>query len=100
MAICTVVFDGLYLKRYEDYQDRFLFDDAKVAPYKLYDFNDESALNKLLVKSDENQSEPVDIAGTSEIIKILRKAERVQRVYAPDGNQAAELDEILQEVKL
>ena len=86
-------------ERYEDYQDKFLFDDATVAPYKLYDFNDESALNKLLVKSDENQIEPVDIAGTSEIIKILRRAERVQRVYAPDRNQATELHEILQGVK-
>lgn len=92
-------FRRILSERFKDWQERFLFDDATVAPYRLYDFNDESALNKLLIKIHGNQKEPCDIVGESGIVQVLRKAERVQRVYAPDRGQMNELHKIMQEVQ-
>ena len=75
-----------------------LFDDAKVALYKWYDFADSSALNKVLVKARAEDQEPRDIADVSSIVPALRKEERIQRVYASDQNQIDEVRQIMEEV--
>ena len=77
-----------------------LFDDAKVAPYKWYNFDDStSALNKVLVKTWGEMSEPTDIASESKIVKALRNSERIQRTYVSNANQASQLSKILEELK-
>ena len=80
-----------------------LFDDeSTVTPYMWYDFNDASALNKVLVKARADQREPEDIAEVSPIVKALYnngRPGRVQRVYAPDKEKVEDLDKILQEVR-
>lgn len=78
--------------------DRLLFDDAGIAPYKRYNFDDASALNKVLVKTRNDLSEPTDILGVSDIVKTLRDEKRIQRVYAPDMASAQKLEEILGEM--
>ncbi len=75
-----------------------LFDDAKVALYKWYDFADSSVLNKVLVKTRAEDQEPRDIADVSNIVPALREEERIQRVYAPDQNQIEEVRQIMEEV--
>lgn len=46
-----------------------LFDDAAVSLYKRYDFADDaSALNKVLVKTRDDEAEPRDIANVSRIV--------------------------------
>ena len=76
-----------------------LFDDAKIALYKWYDFADSSVLNKVLVKTRAEDQEPRDIADVSSIVSALREEERIQRVYAPDQNQIEEVRQIMEEVR-
>ena len=67
-------------------------------PYRWYDFDDASALNKVLVKTRRDMNEPEDIAEASSIVKALQGRKRIQRVYAPDSDRAAELTSMLEEV--
>ena len=81
------------------WSDDILFDDATVAPYKWHDFGGASALNKVLVKTRDDMSEPTDILEVSDIVKTLRSERRIQRVYVPEPAQAEELEGILREVE-
>ena len=73
-----------------------LFEDTAFAPYTWYDFDDASALNKVLVKTPGGGGgEPVDIASVSDVVKALRPESRIQRAYAPRPDQAEELERIL-----
>ena len=83
----------------EDWHDCLLFDDATVRLYKWYDFDDESALNKVLVKARDRMDEPEDIASVSDIVKALAGERRIQRVYAPEQDQADALEDILREAE-
>ncbi len=74
-----------------------LFDDATAALYKWYGFDDSSALNKILVKTRDDDSEPKDIATVSGVVRALRDAERIQRVYASDTDQVNTLRRIMRE---
>ena len=80
------------------WRDDLLFDEPEVEPYRWYDFDSDSALNKVLVKQRPDTVEPVDIADVSPVAKTLQGAERLRRVYAPEPDQANELREILKEV--
>lgn len=82
---------------YREY-DSLLLDDAEVVFYKWYDFEDSSALNKVLVKTRAEEEEPQDIANASPIVPALRDAERIQRVYAPNQSQIEEISRILKGV--
>ena len=82
---------------YKEY-DSLLLDDAEVVFYRWYDFDDSSALNKVLVKTRAEDQEPRDIANVSPIVAALRDAERIQRVYAPDQSQIEEISQVLKEV--
>ena len=86
-------------ERTAEWQEDLLFDTPSVLTYKWYDFDDPSALNKVLVKPRPDLEEPVDIAGESLIVKALRDEERIQRVYAPNSDKALELRNILEEVE-
>ncbi len=55
-------FRGRLQQAPEDWSE-VLFDDATVEPYKWYSFDDASALNKVLVKTRDDMSEPIDIVG-------------------------------------
>ena len=96
--------DGNLLSRFRfelekrDAASECLFDDAAVVPYKWYNFEDESALNKVLIKSQNEMREPEDILNVSDIVEVLKKKRRIQRVYAPRADIAA-LKEILKDVK-
>ena len=50
----------------------YFLDDAKVTPYKWYDFEDRVAFQKVLVQRDPTQQDPVDIGYSSAIIQALR----------------------------
>ena len=76
-----------------------LFDDASVALYKRYDFNDTSALNKVLVKTNDGADEPQDIVEASPVVQAFRDAKRIQRVYAPDQENIAQLQQILEDIQ-
>lgn len=86
-------------KRSIKWQEEILIDDASIASYEWYNFDDASALNKILVKTDDNRNEPQDIYEVSEIAQTLRQATQIQRVYAPNLDRAEELRNILKEVK-
>ena len=75
----------------------YLFDDATAALYKWYSFEDSSALNKILVKTPVDDPEPKDIATVSGVVRSLRDAERIQRVYASDEDQVNTLRKIMRE---
>ena len=79
--------------------EALLFDDATVALYRWYNFDEPSALNKVLVKEKVSDREPTDIAHVSKIVPALRENERIQRVYAADEKQLNELRQILEEVQ-
>ena len=80
--------------------DHLLFDVSTITPYKWYDFDNASALSKVLVKVDSEKDEPQDIAEVSSVVNALGGlGRRLQRVYAPDKGKIEELDEILQEVR-
>ena len=79
--------------------NEFLFDDATVASYKWYNFQAESAPNKVLIKTRKDMREPEDILNASEVVKLLREDKRIQRVYAPDAARAKKLKKILEEVE-
>lgn len=72
-----------------------LFDDMTVAPYTWYDFDDGSALNKVLVKAPGDSGGPKDIASVSDVVKALRPEGRIQRAYVPHPGHARELERIL-----
>ena len=76
-----------------------LFDDASVTLYKRYGFKDASALNTVLVKAHITDSEPRDIAVESSVVKAFRDAERIQRVYAPDQEDIARLQKIMEGIQ-
>ena len=83
-----------------DWRDDVLFVDSSVAPYRGYEFDDDaSALNKVLVKTLDDDAAPRDIASVSEIVKALRDDRRIQRVYTPEPEQAEALERILREVE-
>ena len=90
-------------ERNDPWLDGLLFDEDKITSYVWHDFdNDASALNKVLVKIDSDRDEPQDIVEVSYIVRALhegRLGHRLQRVYAPDQDVAAELDKILKEVR-
>ena len=67
------------------------------ALYKWYSFEDSSALNKILVKTPADDPEPKDIATVSGVVRSLRDAERIQRVYASDEDQVNTLRKIMRE---
>ena len=85
-------------ERSAEENEDLLFDDPTVMPYRWYDFDDASALNKVLVKTRGDMNEPEDIAEESSIVKALQGRERIQRVYAPDSAKADELANMLEEV--
>ena len=85
-------------ERSAEENEDLLFDDPTVMPYRWYDFDDASALNKVLVKTRRDMNEPKDIAEESSIVKALQGRERIQRVYAPDSAKADELANMLEEV--
>ncbi len=82
-----------------DCRDEILFDDAAVASYKWYNFDDSSALNKVLVKTQEDMGEPRDIVNDSDIVNTLKSEKRIQRVYVPESDRVEQLHEILREVE-
>ena len=88
-------------ERSPEWRDGLLFDEPTVTPYKWYDFDDASALNKVLVKkqSDSDTHEPKDIATISPIVETLKDKERIRRVYAPSRDIAEQLQTILGEVE-
>ena len=75
-----------------------LFEDTAFAPYRWYDFDDASALNKVLVKTPGGD-EPTDIASVSDVVKALRPESRIQRAYVPRPDQAEELERILRDAE-
>ena len=75
-----------------------LFDDTAVAPYRWYDFDDASALNKVLVKTPGGGG-PTDIASVSDVVRALRPESRIQRAYVPRPDQAEALERLLREVQ-
>lgn len=81
------------------WRNEVLFDDASVTLYKWYNFDDASALNKVLIKTRDGLSEPEDIGVVSDVVKALRDEERILRVYAPEQNQAEEMERILGKVE-
>ncbi len=83
------------------WSDELLFDDSTIAPYTWYNFNEASALSKVLVKVDATMDEPRDIAEVSAVVTALHDegVSRVQRVYAPDREKRAELYDVLKEVR-
>ncbi len=85
-------------ERSAEENEGLLFDDPTVMPYRWYDFDNDSALNKVLVKTRRDMNEPEDIAEASSIVKALQGRKRIQRVYAPDSDRAAELTSMLEEV--
>ena len=82
-----------------EWLDDLLFDEPSVKSYQWYDFDDDSALKKILIKPYPDMTEPVDIAEISGVVKTFRETERLWRVYAPEANQADELRTILEEVR-
>lgn len=101
--------DNLYLRFRRELDERriewagdLLFDQSAVTPYTWYDFDDASALNKVLVKVRADLHEPEDIAKMSPIIKALHnngRPGRIQRVYAPDKEKIEDLGKLLKEVR-
>jgi len=94
---------NLYLRFRRELDERsiewrkdLVFDEPSVTPYKWYNFEDASALNKVLVKTDTN--EPKDIASISRVVETLQSEERIQRVYAPDSEKADEILKIVEEL--
>ena len=81
-----------------EWQSEILFDDATVASYKWYNFDDSSALNKVLVKTQEDMDEPTDILDVSDIVKTLRSESHIQCAYAPDAKWTTELQKIREKV--
>ena len=86
-------------ERTAEWRKDILFDTPSVTSYKWYDFNDSSALNKVLVKLRSDSEEPMDIAGESPIVKTLLAEEKIERVYAPSSDKAKVLQNILKEVE-
>ena len=82
----------------EKWTEDLLYDTTQITPYRWYDFDDPSALAKVLVKKHPNANEPTDIAAESSVVRALQEMERIQRIYAPDGNQAKILKDIVEEV--
>ena len=85
--------------RFGDGGNELLMDDHAVQIYKTYDFDDQTALNKMLVKQQSAADEPEDIANISNTIQALRGETRRLRFYAPDKARFEQLNEILKEVK-
>ena len=83
-------------ERSMEWREDLIFDEPSVTPYKWYNFEDASALNKVLVRTDTN--EPKDIASMSRIVETLQSEERIQRVYAPDSEKAEEILKIVEEL--
>ena len=77
-----------------EWRDDLIFDDSTVTPYRWYNFEDASALSKVLVKTDN--SEPKDIASISRIVASLQKEEQIRRVYAPNSAKAGEILKIVE----
>jgi HD superfamily phosphohydrolase len=77
-----------------EWRDDLIFDDSTVTPYRWYNFEDASALSKVLVKTDN--SEPRDIASISRIVASLQKEEQIRRVYAPNSAKAGEILKIVE----
>ena len=84
-------------RRHVETYGSLLFDDATATLYKWYGFEDSSALNKILVKTRAEDQEPKDIATVSGVVRALRDAERIQRVYGSDKSQVNTLRTIMQE---
>ena len=81
------------------WRNDLIYDEPEVKSYRWYDFDNVSALNKVLVKQRPDTVEPVDIVDVSPVVKTLQGAERLRRVYAPEPDQADQLREILKEVQ-
>ena len=69
-----------------------------VTSYKWFDFESESALNKILVKVDGDREEPSDIFSVSPVTKALQPEQKIFRVYAPDDD-ISEARKLLEDLK-
>ena len=76
------------------WRDDMVFDDPTLTPYKWYSFEDPSALNKVLVKTDKG--EPKDIASISSIVASVQNEEQIRRVYVPDSVKSGEILDVLE----
>ena len=72
------------------------FDDPTVTSYRWYDFDDSAALNKVLVKTRGDETEPKDIVNVSPVVKTLRDREHIYRVYAPDQDRKEKVRRIME----
>lgn len=68
-----------------------LIDDATVAGYKWYDFEGDSALERVWVKRDRSEAEPRDIAEFSSIVQSLINSAHVHRLYVPSKGEVERL---------
>jgi uncharacterized protein len=76
----------------------YLLDDARVTPYKWYDFEGGQAFQKVLVQRDPTEPDPVDIGHCSTIIKALRDDERISRLYVPTDDDFHRLERMWRDI--
>jgi HD superfamily phosphohydrolase len=74
-----------------------LVDDTQVTGYKWYDFESTNALEKVLVKRDQHDPEPRDIAEFSTVVKSLIERAKIYRLYLPDEAEVDQIEQLYRE---
>ena len=106
---CVEVYDDQNTSRFlrikrglncdQEWAGKVYIDEPTITPYKWYDFEDRTALNKVLVKKSYTDIEPNDIANESKIVKVLRDTEHIQRLYVPSQELAERLQIFVEETQ-
>jgi HD superfamily phosphohydrolase len=71
-----------------------LYDDPSNSGYKWYDWTAGSALRKVLIKDEHNET--IDVGHRSRIVRALEK-ERFYRVYLPDAERKRQVEAMVSE---
>jgi uncharacterized protein len=89
-----------FMRRVKDLRDsegkfpKLLTDDPQISGYVWYDFESDSAFDKVWVKRERHDVEPGDIAQFSDIVKTLVKRARIYRLYVPSKEEANQIDQL------
>lgn len=75
-----------------------LEDDPEIEGYEEHGWEDETALNKVLIYDSEQKKNTVDIETESEIVKALEKKEKFYRIYVPDNERKTRIEKLVKEV--
>ena len=73
-------------------------DRIPISAYKHYEYEDQGALGKVMIRNPDRSDRQEDIRNLSDIVKTIEQVEWLHRIYVPDNDRAELIKNIWREV--